>query len=297
MRQPKRCGESGSEATSFEQELVCAGQAVRMPEAQRQALWSGIASRIPGAGTAPNGDGGVTSPSADGGATATVATAAPAIKVLVVAAVVGGAVGGGLWAMRGHGVADETARRPGIVSTTAATTRAKDEARPGRANEAPRPPMAVLGPRRARVGDTDTLATSGVGFGDAASPAAVGGEAAERAGQGAGTAVRSPAAEPGSRVSDEDAEQLGSRLQEESDALLAAREAYRAGDSARALQLLERARRRFPHGTLGQEREALTIQVLAQSGARGAAKQRAEAFLRRYPRSPHAADVRGVAER
>lgn len=295
MRQPKRWGDSGSDATRFERELICAGQAVRMPGAERQALWSSIASRIPGAGTASNGDGGVTPPGANGAATAAVATAVPAIKVLVVVAVVGGGVGGGLWAIRGHGVADQTARRPDILSTTETTRPLRDEALPARVNDALHPPSTAFGPP-ARIGDPTTLA-SGVDSRGTAAPAAVGMEPVERAGQGAGTEALSPTVGPGSRVSDVNAEQPANRLQEESDTLLAAREAYRSGDSARALQLLERARRRFPHGTLGQEREALTIQVLAQAGDGGAAKRLAEAFLRRYPRSPHAADIRGVVER
>jgi len=86
-----------------------------------------------------------------------------------------------------------------------------------------------------------------------------------------------------------------SRLREESGALLEARAALRAGDAARSLALLEQARVRYPHGALGQEREALAIRALAQSGDRAAAARRARAFLQAHPQSPYVADVRLVA--
>ena len=86
-----------------------------------------------------------------------------------------------------------------------------------------------------------------------------------------------------------------SQLREESVAVLEARAALRSGDATRSLALLEQARTRFPRGALGQEREALTIQALAQSGERAAARRRAEAFLHAHPTSPYVADVRMVA--
>jgi hypothetical protein len=84
---------------------------------------------------------------------------------------------------------------------------------------------------------------------------------------------------------------LASQLREESLAVLGIRQALRSGDASSALKLLEQARARFPRGALGQEREALTIEALAQSGAHAAAERRAAAFLRAYPNSPYAADV------
>ena len=86
-----------------------------------------------------------------------------------------------------------------------------------------------------------------------------------------------------------------SQLREESVAVLDARSALRSGDAAKSLSLLEQARVRFPHGALGQEREALTIEALAQSGQTAAARRRAESFLRVHPTSPYATDVRRVA--
>ena len=86
-----------------------------------------------------------------------------------------------------------------------------------------------------------------------------------------------------------------SQLREESQALIAARQALRASDSAGALRLLEQAQQRFKHGAMAEEREALIIEALAKSGNRARAAARARAFLNHYPRSPHAADVQRYA--
>jgi hypothetical protein len=83
-----------------------------------------------------------------------------------------------------------------------------------------------------------------------------------------------------------------SRLSDEAHAVLAARAALRSGNPGAALRELSAASALFPGGALVQEREALTIEALARSGQSGAASARAQAFLRRFPRSPHADDVR-----
>lgn len=87
-----------------------------------------------------------------------------------------------------------------------------------------------------------------------------------------------------------------SQLREESMAVLEARAALRAGNASQTLALLEQARQRFPRGALGQEREALTIEALAQSGQSAMAQRRAEAFLRAHPASPYVADLRRIAQ-
>jgi hypothetical protein len=88
-----------------------------------------------------------------------------------------------------------------------------------------------------------------------------------------------------------------SQLREESMAVLEARSALRSGNAARSLQLLQEMNVRFPRGALGQEREALSIEALAQAGQTATAKRRAAAFLRVHPQSPYTVDVRRVAER
>jgi hypothetical protein len=81
-------------------------------------------------------------------------------------------------------------------------------------------------------------------------------------------------------------------LRLESKAVLDAREALRAGDCGAALTRLDEARSRFPAGALPQEREVLSIEALDCSGRKDEAGERAAAFLRNYPTSPHAASVR-----
>ncbi|WP_437972944.1 hypothetical protein WMF11_28395 [Sorangium sp. So ce295] len=83
-----------------------------------------------------------------------------------------------------------------------------------------------------------------------------------------------------------------SRLREELTLLGDARAALRRGDASGALRIAEQARHRFPGGALAQEREALTIEALWQSGDRAAAAQRASAFLLAYPSSPHVPRLR-----
>jgi hypothetical protein len=78
--------------------------------------------------------------------------------------------------------------------------------------------------------------------------------------------------------------------------LLRARRALAAGDAARALAVLERHRRRWPAGELLQEREVLTIQALAAAGSRAEARQRADAFLARFPSSTLAVTVRQLRQ-
>jgi hypothetical protein len=99
------------------------------------------------------------------------------------------------------------------------------------------------------------------------------------------------AAEPPAPAAQPAPSSATSQLGEESQAVLGIRQALRSGNAGLALQLLEQARVRFPRGALAQEREALMIEALAQSGARAAAEKRALAFLRAYPKSPYAVEV------
>jgi hypothetical protein len=94
---------------------------------------------------------------------------------------------------------------------------------------------------------------------------------------------------PGARRSS-----AASHLRQETTLVLDARQALRGGDAARALRILEECRRLFPRGVLGQERDRLTIEALVQAGRAPEASARAAEFLRRYPDSPHAGEVRAL---
>jgi hypothetical protein len=87
-----------------------------------------------------------------------------------------------------------------------------------------------------------------------------------------------------------------SRLREENRLLGEAREALRRGDAAGALRKLDEIHTRLPGGVLGQEREALGIEALWRAGHRNAAAVRAAAFLRAYPKSPHAEKMMGFIQ-
>jgi outer membrane lipoprotein YfiO len=87
-----------------------------------------------------------------------------------------------------------------------------------------------------------------------------------------------------------------SRLREETTFIKEARQALREGDAARALRVLEECRRVFPAGVLEQERERLAIEALVKDGRASDASARAAQFLRKYPDSPHAGEVRGLGQ-
>jgi hypothetical protein len=83
-----------------------------------------------------------------------------------------------------------------------------------------------------------------------------------------------------------------SALTAELGALDAARSRLSSGDAAGALSLLDDYARAYPRGRLVLEAEVLRIDALAKSGQMGAAKRRAEAFLKRHPNSVLASRVR-----
>lgn len=64
-----------------------------------------------------------------------------------------------------------------------------------------------------------------------------------------------------------------------------ARTALLRREAALARAPLEEHARRFPRGQLSEEREAIWVQVLLNEGQRSQARQRAEAFIQRYPDS------------
>lgn len=86
-----------------------------------------------------------------------------------------------------------------------------------------------------------------------------------------------------------------SQLKAEAAALSSAREALRAGRLTDAFAQLEASRRQFSAPELYQEREALSIELLSRSGQVAAAQQRADSFLKRFPESPHADQIRRFA--
>jgi TolA-binding protein len=85
-------------------------------------------------------------------------------------------------------------------------------------------------------------------------------------------------------------------LAEEGRLLAQAHQLVQSGNASQALEVLRLSASRYPRSVLYQEREVLTIEALGATGASGAARQRAERFLKRYPSSPHAGRLKRFVE-
>jgi TolA-binding protein len=83
-------------------------------------------------------------------------------------------------------------------------------------------------------------------------------------------------------------------LAEELASLDSARALLARGDAQGALARLDAYARAYPKGRLQLEAEVMRIDALTKSGQTGAAKKRAEAFLRKYPNSVLASRVRAL---
>jgi len=83
---------------------------------------------------------------------------------------------------------------------------------------------------------------------------------------------------------------VGTTSVDEYHLLRAARQAL-ADRPARALELTDEHIRRFAHGMLAQEREAIAVDALVQLGREGQARTRAQNFFASYPSSPYRSRV------
>ncbi len=70
--------------------------------------------------------------------------------------------------------------------------------------------------------------------------------------------------------------------------------AVQRGETTAALAAIEAHRRQFPHGRLGEERDALWVHARHRAGQVGAARAAASVFLRRWPHSVHRAGVEAL---
>jgi hypothetical protein len=77
----------------------------------------------------------------------------------------------------------------------------------------------------------------------------------------------------------------GAALAAESALLDVARTALARGEPDHALAAVGRHAAQFPHGALAEEREAIAVKALAQSGRGADARARADRFRTRYPES------------
>ena len=73
-----------------------------------------------------------------------------------------------------------------------------------------------------------------------------------------------------------------------------AQRALANGDASRALRVIDEHARTFPHGALGEERQAARVMALCALGRTAEAQREAHAFLTRTPNSPLAMRVQAA---
>ena len=281
MIDPKRWLDDGSGATFEERELLQAGRDLRMPDTLRKRVWVGVATGLSVIETAAAAGTALQKGAAAKGAfTMLSGTAAKGVTALAIAS----GVGLGVAALRSPSEPPKESHvgrvAPSVASRPPLPARSPAEA----------PPVAELVPQ----GEPEHAPSP-----ESAKPAS---EAIKsRTPHGARSTGR-PSAAPTPRASDADMPggepnqeaRRASRLAEESAAVVAIRKTLLSGEPTEALRMLDRARIQFPDGVLGQEREALSVRALVESGQKAAARKRGEAFLRAFPRSPHAAELRAL---
>lgn len=262
MTDPKRWSDDVELTDCLEQQLVRSAQSVHMPDADKQVAWNRLLSALPAALAQPS----LGSPSA-GTATGSWHAIGSAKALWLALGVCGSIVAGYPLVHHLYTQRTQAIQQSGAVPARANAAASLQEVTPNVIVSAA--PSGSLAPVSSDVAAPGALNKAEV------RPAQTGASAA---------ATASPAAPI-------------SQLSEENRALLQARQALRSNDPAGALGLLEQSQKRFPRGALAEEREALTIEALARLGDTARSATRATAFLRNYPRSPHAADVRRYVAR
>ena len=295
MKGPRKLVEGDGSASALARELLREGRVEAMPASVKAALWKSIAAQVPGALVAPSA----------AAAAAKGATGLVALKATLAVVALGGSIWGGHHLLTADDRRAHVSSRP-TPSPSSTTSRART-AEPAKPTETAKPTEPTRPAEAGRASPNQPSAA----VPEPAAPASVPREAIEApppasAPRAPRTFLREPAGrprppraalerdQPGASASPTPAE---SRLGEESQLVLDAREGLRAGHPSLVLRQLEEARSRFPDGTLTQEREALTIEALWRSGQTAAARHRAETFARTYPGSPHAARVQQLTSR
>jgi hypothetical protein len=276
MSDPKRWLDEGGGGTAEERELLASGRDVRMPSALRKRVWLGIAAGVAGVGaSAGTAAGGALGQGATAKGTLSLLLTGAGAKTVLAVALLGGA---------GIGVAALRSARP---------SSARLDSREMVAPAGPPEPAPASRPAETRSPETAS-ADDGEAIGPATEHKPHARNAPHLASRSAPAAVASTEDTAPSRAEPAPEARAASRLREESAAVVAIRRTLVAGDAAEALRMLDRARADFPNGALVQEREALTVRALAASGQVASARKRGEAFLRAFPGSPHAAEVRAL---
>lgn len=292
MTLPKRWLEDSDDAANAVRDVLRVGRDMDPPEGAERGVWLALSAQIAagGAGVGSGAGASATTGSTAAGTSAVTGTgasttAAGAASSGLIKAILIGAFGGVI-AVSGYSVLEPasppavsqgeqqadppaahnkpSAIAPALTSKPKTESPKTSEAPVSAGGSAPAPSQAVSAPTgSAPPADSASAQTAFQPSGD--------------------STVGSGSFAPGSP------EERASRLREENELVGQARGALRAGDPARAMQILMQAGQKFPDGVLGQEREALMIEALAKSGSRDAASVRAAAFIKAHPTSPHSA--------
>ena len=256
----------GGELTPDERRALGADQVSTSPVGAKGAIWAALSLKLAAPATAAaaalSSGAPATASGASAVATASSITAVALVKSATLGVALGAAVGTGLFF--------------------------------GARSEAPRPAATVVGNRG--VGD---LGATGVRAPfHVAAPSSGAPPAAAASDSAPPVLVTPPPVErpaPHVEVSAPARAPVQPPLESESRRVARAHALLRAGDAGAALALLDALARDEPNGLLVQEREALVVEALAALGRHDAARARADAFLARFPRSPHTAAVRRAA--
>jgi hypothetical protein len=95
---------------------------------------------------------------------------------------------------------------------------------------------------------------------------------------------------------DPKARALAARTAAEQALLDEARTQLESKNAVAAQATLDRMKKRFPHGTLEQERELLRVEVHEARGQTSAAKRAARKFAKAYPESPQLSQLESLLE-
>jgi hypothetical protein len=258
MTDPRRWLDPESDARVFEREVLELTKPVSIPAASRDRVWQRVAMlNQPPVGA---GESGASGGGAGGGATA---GGLGVIKLFVVSALAGLAFSGG-------GYAAFVDDRPNAPAAPVFQT--------------PQAGLVASAPFAVPPPSTKPLDAEDETFVPRAKPVS------RKATPGPATSPEPLETEQPLRPAlpvDQSAQPtaLASQLREEAALIREGRARLRAGDLAGAFATLEAARTRFPRPVLVEEREALTIELLAQSGRLESARERARAFLSQFPES------------
>ncbi len=239
---------------------------------QRDALWSSIASKLPGA---------VASGAAGGAAGAALAKAATSKAVGAGMLLKGAIVVGVLGSMAAVGITRPWLRPEASLEAAPRAVASASPAPPPRAPVVVVPPPVLPAPVMADPAPEPVAPRIPVprAFATRKDPAAA-----------SDIDTPSPVAAVGTPPPAENEPAMA--LQDESASLLRSRQLLRSGACDQALAQLTQAATRFPGGALAQEREVLSIEALACGGRATEASARAEAFARANPSSVHVTKVR-----